>query len=144
MFAPELGARILQSFPPLQNVDDAVSPRLDNLLRKPFPAQALAIMGVVKRWQQAKSAAVVAECGTGKTLISLAAVHVHRDGKPYTAIAMVPPHLTEKWAREALLTIPGLRVFRSEERRVGKECRDRWVADEWRRCELRRDAGSES
>ena len=111
MFAPELGARILQSFPPLQNVDDAVSPRLDNLLRKPFPAQALAIMGVVKRWQQAKSAAVVAECGTGKTLISLAAVHVHRDGKPYTAIAMVPPHLTEKWAREALLTIPGLRVF---------------------------------
>jgi hypothetical protein len=111
MFAPELGSRILHSFPPLQNVDDPVSPRLDSLLRKPFPAQALAIMGVVKRWQQAKSAAVVAECGTGKTLISLAAVHVHSNGKPYTAIAMVPPHLTEKWAREALLTIPGLRVF---------------------------------
>jgi len=111
MFAPELGSRILHSFPPLQNVNDPVSPRLDSLLRKPFPAQALAIMGVVKKWQQAKSAAVVAECGTGKTLISLAAVQVHSDGKPYTAIAMVPPHLTEKWAREAMLTIPGLRVF---------------------------------
>ncbi|HTT20314.1 MAG TPA: helicase-related protein [Terriglobales bacterium] len=111
MFASELGSRILQSFPPLQNVDDAISPRLDSLLRKPFPAQALAIMGVVKRWQQARSAAVVAECGTGKTLISLGSAHVHSEGKPYTAIAMVPPHLTEKWAREALLTIPGLRVF---------------------------------
>jgi hypothetical protein len=42
MFASELGSRILQSFPPLQNVDDALSPRLDSLLRKPFPAQALA------------------------------------------------------------------------------------------------------
>lgn len=110
-FAAELGSRILQEFPPLQGAGDPVSPRLDTLLRKPFPAQALAIMGVVKKWQKERSAAVVAECGTGKTLISLAAIHVHSDGKPYTAIAMVPPHLTEKWAREALLTIPGLRVF---------------------------------
>jgi superfamily II DNA or RNA helicase len=29
-------------------------------------------MGVAKRWQQARTAMVVAECGTGKTLISLA------------------------------------------------------------------------
>jgi len=28
------------------------------------------------------------ECGTGKTLISLSAIHVHSQGKPYTALAM--------------------------------------------------------
>lgn len=121
-FAAEISKRILQ-FPPLQSVGDPVSPRLETLLRKPFPAQALAIMGVVKKWREARSAAVVAECGTGKTLISLAAIHVHSDGNPYTAVAMVPPHLTEKWAREALLTIPGLRVFMIDGFRDARENR---------------------
>jgi hypothetical protein len=110
-FCDELGERIVANFPPLHGVADPVSPRLDSLLRRPFPAQEIAIMGVARRWERARSAAVIAECGTGKTLISLAAIHVHSDGKPFTAIAMVPPHLTEKWAREALQTIPGLRVF---------------------------------
>src|SRR6267142_5317124 len=66
-------------------------PLTGQLLRKPFPAQTLAMMGVVKRWTEARGAAVIAECGTGKTLISLGAVHVHSDRKPFTAIAMVPP-----------------------------------------------------
>ena len=48
---------------------------------------------------------------TGKTLISLGAVHVHSDRKPFTALAMVPPQLVEKWAREAFLTLPRVRVF---------------------------------
>ena len=69
------------------------------------------MMGVVKRWNEARGAAVIAECGTGKTLISLGAVHVHSDRRPFTALAMVPPQLVEKWAREALLTLPRVRVF---------------------------------
>jgi hypothetical protein len=68
-------------------------------------------MGVVKRLAEARSAAVVAECGTGKTLISLASIYVASEGKPFTALAMTPPHLTMKWCREALQTIPRLRVF---------------------------------
>lgn len=68
-------------------------------------------MSVAKRWEQFRTALIVAECGTGKTLISLIAIHVHSQGKRYTALAMVPPHLVVKWAREALLTVPGLRVF---------------------------------
>jgi len=68
-------------------------------------------MGVVKRLAEARSAAVVAECGTGKTLISLASIYVASEGKPFTALAMAPPHLTMKWCREALQTIPCLRVF---------------------------------
>ncbi len=110
-WAPELGERILQTYPPLQGFDDAASPRTGQLLRKPFPAQTLAMMGVVKRWNEARGAAVIAECGTGKTLISLGAVHVHSDRKPFTALAMVPPQLVEKWAREAFLTLPRVRVF---------------------------------
>jgi hypothetical protein len=62
---------------------------------------------------------VVAECGTGKTLISLGAIHVHSEGRPYMALAMVPPHLVEKWAREAFLTVPGIRVFLIDDLRNG-------------------------
>ena len=62
---------------------------------------------------------VIAECGTGKTLISLGAIHVHSDGNPFTALAMVPPHLVEKWARETFLTLPGIRVFLIDDLRNG-------------------------
>src|SRR5258708_19420306 len=110
-FAGELGERILQSFPALHNVHDPVSPRLATLLRKRFPAQAVAAMGLSKKWERERSAAVIAECGTGKTLISIAALHVHSDGRPFTAIVMAPGHITLKWCKEALETIPRLRVF---------------------------------
>jgi SNF2 family DNA or RNA helicase len=109
--AEELGDRILKSFPPLHAIDDPPSPIISKLLRKPYPAQTLAIMGLVRRWQQARAGAVVAECGTGKTLISLAAVQIHAEDRPFTALAMVPPQLVEKWCRETLVTLPRGRVF---------------------------------
>jgi len=118
-FSAELGDRILHDYPALQDFQDPVSPRVKELLRRPFPAQAIALMGVSKRWQQWKTAAIVAECGTGKTLMSLGAIHVHANGAPYTTIAMVPPHLVEKWAREAIQTIPGIRVFMVDDLRNG-------------------------
>jgi len=90
VFANELGERIVGTFPALQNAHDPVSPRLASLLRRPFPAQALAAMGVARKWENERSAAVIAECGTGKTIISLAAVHVHSDGRPFTGIVMAP------------------------------------------------------
>jgi hypothetical protein len=106
MFAGELGDRILRSYPALQKADDPLSPRLATLLRRPFPAQAVAAMGIAKKWQKDRSAAVIAECGTGKTLISLAALHVHSDGRPFTAVVMAPGHITLKWCKEALEAIP--------------------------------------
>jgi hypothetical protein len=114
-----LGTRILEQFPALHQVHDPLSPRIEGLLRKPFPAQAIAIMGLARRWQEARTGMVVAECGTGKTLISLGAIHVHSEGRPFTALAMVPPHLVEKWAREAFLTLPGVRVFFIDDLRNG-------------------------
>src|SRR5260370_27913478 len=95
-WAPELGGRSLQTYPPLQGFDDAASPLAGQLLRKPFPAQRLAMMGVVKRWGEARGAGVIAECGTGKTLIALGAVHVHSDRNPFTALSMVQPQFVEK------------------------------------------------
>ncbi len=117
--AAELGERILSTYPALHQVDDLPSPRLGDLLRQPFPAQTLAIMGIVKRWNHARTAKVIAECGTGKTLISLGAMYAHSDGRPFTALAMVPPHIVEKWAREALHTIPGIRIFLVDSLRNG-------------------------
>ena len=119
--AAVLGERILREYPALHQFEDPPSDRIAELLRKPFPAQTIAIMGVAKRWQQGRTAMVVAECGTGKTLISLGAIHVHSRGNPFTAFAMVPPHLVEKWAREAFLTLPGIRVFLIDDLRNGGE-----------------------
>lgn len=119
LFSRELGERILEDYPALQRFEDPISPRVRQLLRRPFPAQAIAIMGLASRWQQFRTAAIVAECGTGKTLMSLGAIHVHSAGRPYTAIAMVPPHLVEKWAREAIRTLPGIRVFMIDDLRNG-------------------------
>jgi superfamily II DNA or RNA helicase len=114
-----LGERILQEYPALHQFDDPVSPRIEGLLRKPFPAQTIAIMGIAKRWRQARTGMVIAECGTGKTLISLGAIHVHSEGKSFTSLAMVPPHLVEKWAREAFLTLRGVRIFLIDDLRNG-------------------------
>jgi hypothetical protein len=39
-----LGERILREYPALHDFDEPVSPRLQELSRRPFPAQAIAIM----------------------------------------------------------------------------------------------------
>ena len=111
MYGSTLGEHVLARFPALHSPDDPVWPALKQLKRRPFPAQAMAIMGIVKCWQDARCAAAVAECGTGKTLISLGSVFTHASGLPFTCLAMVPPQLVEKWCREAVLTLPGVRVF---------------------------------
>src|SRR5579884_719236 len=111
-YSRELGERILTQFPALHPVGAPVSSLVRTLLRRPFAAQATVLMGLVRAWQEgARHSIVLGEMGTGKTLMSLGAVHVHSERKPYTALAMVPPHLVNKWAREAIRTIPNLRVF---------------------------------
>lgn len=45
--ASELSERILRMYPPLHGVDEPPSPLTGQLLRKPFPAQTLAMIGVV-------------------------------------------------------------------------------------------------
>jgi hypothetical protein len=110
-FAPELGARIQSMYPPLVNVNDPQPAELSALRRTPYPAQALAIAGLVRGWEERRSVGLIAECGSGKTLISLGAVFAHAQGQPFTSLAMVPPQLVEKWCRETFQTLPCVRVF---------------------------------
>jgi len=105
-FSVEIGDRILTSFPALHAPGDAVSPILGRLLRKPFAAQSIAICGAAKRLQHANSVAVIAEMGTGKTLMAMAIADVVAAGRPYACLFVVPPQLLQKTAREILQTIP--------------------------------------
>ena len=118
-FGPALAERILETYPPLQSTKDPVAPSLATLLREPLPAQALAITGTAKYLRKAKSARIVAECGAGKTLMALGATHVLSEGHPSTTLVMCPSHITHKWAREVLLTIPRAHAFLIEDMRNG-------------------------
>jgi len=110
-FSKQMGERIIETYPALHTPGDPISPLMQTLLRRPYRVQELAAMGVIRRWERARAAAVIGECGTGKTLIALAAIHCHAEGKPYTALALVPGHLTLKMAREIFQTLPRVRVF---------------------------------
>jgi len=110
-FSIEIGDRILTSFPALHAPGDPVSPILGKLLRKPFPAQEVAIAGAVARLREANSVACIAEMGTGKTLMAMSIAHVFAAGRPYACLFVVPPQLLQKTAREILQTIPGARVY---------------------------------
>ena len=120
----EIGERILSSYPSLHRPDEAPSPLVSRMLRIPYPAQTLAIMGVSKRWHLARNANVIAECGAGKTLIALGSMLVHSAGSPFCALVMSPPHLVEKWARETFLTLPHVRVFLIDDMRNGGSPRE--------------------
>jgi len=110
-YSAELGARIVEMYPPLQGPKDPIAPALKTLLRKPLPAQAMTITGIAKYLKTEDSVRLVGECGTGKTLMSISVAHIHAEGKPYSALAMCPPHLVLKWAREVLITVPRARAF---------------------------------
>jgi hypothetical protein len=115
--AVELGTRILETYPPLQSTKDPIAPQIATLLRKALPAQALAITGTAKYLRKAKAARIVAECGAGKTYMALGTIHVLADGRSSTTLVMCPSHITHKWAREALLTVPRARTFLIEDMR---------------------------
>ncbi len=53
-YAHELAERILKLYPPLHSVEDPVSPLLHRLLRKPFKAQAAAVMSIVKKFRESR------------------------------------------------------------------------------------------
>lgn len=84
----QMGDRVRAQFPPLHSRQDPLADR-PHQLKRPFAAQALATWAIVKRWQEARRAAAVAECGIGKTLISLSSVFAHAEGRSSNALAMV-------------------------------------------------------
>ena len=114
--ASELGARILEMYPPLQSTIDEIPGDLSKLLRSALPAQAIAIGGLAKHLRVARAARIVAECGAGKTFMALGVAHVL---KARTILVMCRSHIAKKWAREAIKTIPFARTFLVEDMRNG-------------------------
>jgi hypothetical protein len=79
--------------------------------RHPFPGQAECIVAGVKKLKRDKALLIVAEMGTGKTLMGMLIVAEHaRHLGGYRAVVMCPGTLVKKWQREIKETIPGARA----------------------------------
>jgi hypothetical protein len=81
-------------------------PVIKTLLRKPYVPQAVVITATAKTLNRDSAMFLVGECGTGKTLMGMAAVHCHANGRPYRAVVFAPGQLVKKWKREIEQTIP--------------------------------------
>jgi superfamily II DNA or RNA helicase len=109
-----LGRQAAQATRPLHvpGTDPVVLPEL---CRQPFDAQAHVIQAGAKALRRQKALMVVAEMGTGKTLMAVAIAQVHAKGRPYRALVMCPGQLVDKWEREIVETIPDVDVRQIEE-----------------------------
>ena len=110
-YADLLGHKLAQSVDPLHVPERDPLPDYGTK-RSPFEAQAHVIEAGIKHLRKSKSLLVVAECGTGKTIMAMVATHKLADGRPYRAIVMCPPHLVPKWQRELEMTLDGIQVTR--------------------------------
>ena len=101
--------RARQAFEPLHV--PATDPVVELDLKRPLlAAQAHAATAMVKALRHQKAVFCAAEMGTGKTTIGACTVHAHANGKPYRAIALVPPHLIETWRSELRAIFPARAV----------------------------------
>ena len=113
-FGSLLGKQAQQSLAPLHVPGrDTLSPC--NLQRQPFEAQAHCIEAIVKAWQRQKSVWLVAEMGTGKTIMAIGAVDQHAGKKPYRTLVFCPGQLVRKWEREIKETVHGARVVQLDD-----------------------------
>jgi hypothetical protein len=98
-YGPLVAARARAAFEPLHV--PATDPAVALALKRPLlPAQAHAVTASAKTLSQQKSVFLAMECGTGKTCCGATTVHAQADGRPYRAIALVPPHLIATWQAE--------------------------------------------
>ncbi|MGI8915728.1 MAG: hypothetical protein ACR2JY_18410, partial [Chloroflexota bacterium] len=102
-------AAVRQTYPPRYDalVRDACGLDTAALLRPPLGAQADAIRALVLALREGPSAQLVAEMGSGKTLMACAAAHL---GGFRRTLVVCPPHLVDKWRREVLATVPGAKA----------------------------------
>ncbi len=110
-FSAELGNRAAEILQPLHTPDSQCLPVFD-LAHSLFEAQSHAVAALVRMMQVRGSGFLCGECGTGKTIMGLAAVHSHAASKPYRAIVLCPDHLIAKWCRELASWIPDAKITR--------------------------------
>ena len=104
-------------------------PDFSDLLRKPFEPQAHVASAAIKMLDVTRRGMIVAECGTGKTLMGMLTIHQHAQRPArkggcngnYRAIVLAPDHLAKKWRDELEETIPGVKVMLFDV--AGKGCK---------------------
>jgi len=106
-FGNALAHKIQTEARPLFQPGDEWHPRMQTLLRTPFQAQADSIQAAVETLRKQDSVMCIGEMGVGKTLIGAAIPYIMENGHPPRVLVMCPGHLTRKWAREVIQTIPG-------------------------------------
>ena len=86
-FSLGLAAKVASQCAPLHDPEKQPHhPIIAKLATKPFPRQSDLITACVKSLSKNKLAILACRMGTGKTLGSIATVHCHAEGKPYTAL----------------------------------------------------------
>lgn len=105
-FGGALAQKLQTEAEPLFKPGNDWHPRMHQLLRKPFQAQADAIQGAVETLRTHNHVMCIGEMGVGKTLIGSAVPFIMENGHPPRVLVMCPGHLTRKWAREVRETVP--------------------------------------
>lgn len=108
-YGKELVDTIFSDAEPLFHPGNPWDRQMDNLMRKPFQAQGDVIMAASRVLNRENSACVAADCGVGKTLISMSIPYIHSQNKKYRTLVICPGHITRKWRREVESTIPDSR-----------------------------------
>jgi len=107
-YGGHLARRCRERLKPLHDPQGQPHPRVKDLLRQPFEAQVHVITGAAKLLERSKTAFLICEMGTGKSLMGIGTVHAHADGKPYRALVFCPGQLVGKWQREIRETLPNV------------------------------------
>ncbi len=114
---------------PLHTPGQDPLPDFSDATRQPFEPQAHVITAAVKMLDETRRGMLVAEPGSGKTLMGMLTIHQHaqrsvrqggRNGN-YRAIVLCPDHLIKKWRDELEETIPGVKVTMFDV--AGKGCK---------------------
>lgn len=105
-YGGHLAQRCRERLQPLHDPQGPPHPRLKELLRQPFEAQAHVITGAAKLLETSKTSFLICEMGTGKSLMGIGTVHAHANGRPYRALVFCPGQLVGKWQREIRDTLP--------------------------------------
>ena len=104
---------------PLHTPGQDPLPDFSDATRQPFEPQAHVIAAAVKMLDETRRGMLVAEPGSGKTLMGMLTIHQHAQRSVrkggcngnYRAIVLCPDHLCKKWKLELEETIPGVKVM---------------------------------
>ncbi len=104
-FSRELGAKVEAAMAPVHNpAKDAPHPLLGKMPTKLFPPQAHVSTAAAKVLRKKKFVFLACNMGTGKTPMGIVAAHLCAADlglTGYRHLIACPPHLVEKWEREA-------------------------------------------